>query len=226
VISVIVPTLDEAEGIDACLAALAGQAGDFEIIVADGGSTDGTQAIAARRARLILAPRGRAAQMNAGAAAASGEVLLFLHADALLAAGALVAVAQALAKPGVVGGGFSKRYDGGGAVLAAVGRAVVAVRSGWRGRFVGTQGIFVRRSAFERLGGYREWPLLEDVDFSDRMRRAGRVVLLPVPITVSARRYLTRGVARQVAVNALVLGLFRLGVPPARLARLYRGGGE
>ena len=222
-ISVIIPTLDEAQDIDACLSALAAQAGEFEVIVADGGSSDATQAIARRRARVVVAPRGRAAQMNAGAAAAGGGALLFLHADARLGDGALAAVAAALATPDIVGGGFTKGYDGGGRALAAVGAAVTHVRSAWGGRFVGTQGIFVRSAVFACLGGYREWPLLEDVEFSDRLRAAGRVVLLPVPMTVSARRYLARGVWLQVLVNALVLGLFRLGVAPARLSGLYRG---
>ena len=161
--------------------------------------------------------------MNAGAAAASGDVVLFLHADTVLPAGALAAIRGAVADDTVIGGGFLKRYDGGGRLLRLCGLALNHVRTRWWKAMVGTQAMFLRREVFRELGGYRDWPLLEDVDLSDRMRRRGQVVVLPLHVIASSRRYLQRGALRQILVNGLVLVLFRLGVGPDRLVRLYQG---
>jgi GT2 family glycosyltransferase len=123
----------------------------------------------------------------------------------------------------VVAGGFLKRYRDAGVTLRLMAKGLNLVRSRWLGHLVGTQAIFVRRSVFERLGGFRELPLLEDVDLCDRLRRAGRVVVIEPAVTVSSRRYHKRGVLRQIGINGLVLLLYRLGAGPARLLRMYRG---
>ena len=226
-ISVVIPVLDEETAIGAALERLRGQGEPHQVIVADGGSGDATAAVAAAHgARVVTSPTGRGTQMNAGAREATGDALVFLHVDVRLPEGALAAIAAALADVWVCGGGFRKRYDGGGWILGATAAVLNAVRTERGRRLVGTQAIFVRRDVFERLGGYREWPLLEDVDFSDRLRTAGEVRVLPLEVVASSRRYRRRGVLRQVLLNAAVLGLFRLGVGPERLKRLYEGWSE
>ena len=224
-ISVIVPTLDEEDKIESCLERLAWpqHAGRFEVIVVDGGSRDRTRELAAAHARVLESERGRGVQMNAGARAARGEVLLFLHADTRLAGGSLTAVAQVLEDDRVVGGGFTKLYRDGGWLLGLVARGLNSIRSRWLRHFVGTQAIFVRKRVFDTLGGYRPLRFLEDVDFSDRLRRAGRVALVDLPVEVSARRYQRRGLLRQLAWNAVILALYRLGMDPERLRGLYLG---
>ncbi len=173
-LSVVVPTLDEAEALPATLAA-ARQPGVCEVIVVDGGSRDGTLAVAGPLAdRVLRAPRGRAQQMNAGAAAARADVLLFLHADTRLPAGYAQAVAGALADPAVVGGRFDVRLDAAGLAYRALGR-LISLRSRLTRVATGDQAIFVRRAVFERLGGYPLVPLMEDVALSRAMKRAGRV---------------------------------------------------
>src|SRR2546427_191695 len=176
-LSVVVPTLDEAEALPATLAA-ARQPGVCEVIVVDGGSRDGTLAVARPLAdRVLRAPRGRAQQMNAGAAAARADVLLFLHADTRLPAGYAQAVAGALADPAVVGGRFDVRLDAAGFAYRALGR-LISLRSRLTRVATGDQAIFVRRAVFEHLGGYPLVPLMEDVALSRALKRAGRIACL------------------------------------------------
>lgn len=218
-VSVIVPTFNEAPRITALLEALAAEQPD-EILVADGGSTDGTAALARPLARVVVSPKGRGRQMNAAAAAARGAVLLFVHADARLAPGALDRLRQALADPAVVGGNFDIHYEGGDFTAAAFSRI-----NRWRcrcGVFYGDSGIFCRRQVFEELGGYPDWPILEDYDFARRLRRAGRIALLDHPVQVSARRWRNAGLLPTLWSWFWVQGLFWAGVPPEKLARLYR----
>lgn len=222
-ISVIIPALDEADHLEACLASIADQEGASatEIIVVDGGSTDATREIAARAATVIGAPRGRGSQLNAGARAASGNVLLFLHADSTLHPRALAALGAALTDPGIVGGTFTLRFDRDHPLLrfyAWCTRMPLALFH------YGDQGIFVRRDVYDGMCGFREWPLMEDVDFLARLRRAGRTALLPLPVTTSARRFARHGVVRQQMRNAILVLLFRLGVSPHRLAAWYGKG--
>jgi len=220
-LSVIVPTLDEAEALPAALAA-ARQPGVTEIIVVDGGSRDGTLALARALAdRVLETARGRARQMNAGAAAARGDVLLFLHADTRLPAGYAQAVARALADPRVVGGRFDVRLDATGLAYRVVGR-LISVRSRVTRVATGDQAIFVRRAVFARLGGYPAVPLMEDVALSRALKRAGRVACLDETVVTSARRWQRHGVVRTVLLMWALRAAYYAGVSPARLARVYR----
>lgn len=217
-ISVIVPALNEATHIGACLESIAQQPGAHETIVVDGGSTDGTQDLVRSRATLMSAPAGRSRQMNAGARAAIGEVLLFLHADSTLHPAAFGHLRRALADPVILGGTFSLRFDTDRLLLR-----VYAASTRFKPRLFhyGDQGIFVRRGTFERLGGFADIPLMEDIDFLRRLREKGTVALLPCPVTTSARRYLKHGLLAQQALNAGLVMLYTLGVSPGVLARLY-----
>jgi len=219
-LSVVVPTLDEAEALPATLAH-ARQPGVRELIVVDGGSHDGTLAVARALAdRVLEAARGRAQQMNAGAAAACGDVLLFLHADTRLPAGYAQAVAGALADPAVVGGRFDVQLDAAGLTYRALGR-LISLRSRLTRVATGDQAIFVRRAVFERLGGYPLVPLMEDVALSRALKRAGRIACLGEAVTTSARRWQRHGVARTVLLMWALRAAYYAGVPPARLARIY-----
>ncbi|HEV8631771.1 MAG TPA: TIGR04283 family arsenosugar biosynthesis glycosyltransferase [Thermoanaerobaculia bacterium] len=217
-LAIVVPTLDE----EACLrrhlpAALA--AAD-EVVVSDGGSGDSTRELATELgARVVVGPPGRGPQLNRGAAAATADLLLFLHADTVLPAGAVEAVRAAVAA-GHHGGGFRVRFAPAGPALR-LGGALVNARTRLTRLPLGDQAQFATRTAFETLGGYRDWPLLEDLDFAWRLRRSGPVAILPLAVTTSARRFARQGATRTVATNWLIWGLFLCGVSPARLARLY-----
>src|SRR3989449_5676405 len=175
-ISVIIPTLNEAQNIRATLDRLHHPAFS-EILAAEGGSRDGTVAQAAPVAKVLTAPTGRARQMNVAAAAASGDALLFLHADTLLPPTAADDITAALADPRVVGGHFAARIAPDRGLLWLVGRMM-----SWRARLTGIatgdQAIFARRKVFEQLGGFPDIPLMEDIAFSRRLKRAGRVAAL------------------------------------------------
>lgn len=227
-ISVIIPVLNEKETLCRTLDQLE-RFPSVEIILVDGGSTDGTAVLLqawsdrpSSQARGVLrSERGRAKQMNAGAKRAAGEIFLFLHADSLLPSGAIDAVGDAIRSPAVVGGAFRFRLDSRHFFLRIVEKLV-----NWRSRLLklpyGDQGIFVRREVFERLGGYADLPLMEDVDFIRRLRKRGEVVLLEQTITTSPRRWLREGVYYASLRNLVLIGLYFAGVPPRRLARWYR----
>ncbi len=180
-ISVIVPALDEAAGIERTLAPLqAGRARGVEVIVADGGSRDATRALAAPLAdRVIEAPPGRAAQMNAGAAASTGAILVFLHADTRLPEAGLEAIEAALAGPARAWGRFDVRIEGRGALLGVV-AALMNARSRLTGIATGDQAMFVRRDAFAAAGAFPPIPLMEDVALSKRLKRISRA-RVPAP---------------------------------------------
>lgn len=165
-------------------------------------------------------PVGRGAQMNAGARRATGQWLLFLHADSRLPEGWVDAVRDASAMPGVVGGWFRFRLDT-RKWQARVIEALVQARVRWFRLPYGDQGIFVRREVFARLGGYREWPLMEDVEFVGRLNRAGALIEIPLALATSPRRWERDGWFRRSGRNLLLVTLYFLGVPPARLARWY-----
>ncbi|MFP5260624.1 MAG: TIGR04283 family arsenosugar biosynthesis glycosyltransferase [Blastocatellia bacterium] len=218
-VSVVIPALNEADNIIACVASVESQQGDFEIIVVDGGSTDGTVALASPRALVIEGRRGRGAQMNEGARRATGAALLFLHADSSLHPDALTRLRMSLADPRVAGGTFTLRFDSEKLPLRFY---AAFTRLRFRYFHFGDQGIFVRREVFERLGGYKEMPIMEDVDFLSRMRKEGRVALIDLPVTTSARRFLNRGPVRQQLLNVFLVACYLLGVNPSTLSRLYR----
>jgi rSAM/selenodomain-associated transferase 2/rSAM/selenodomain-associated transferase 1 len=217
-VSVVIPALNDAALVRAAIAsALA--AGAAEVVVADGGSGDATRSVArAAGARVLDAPRGRAAQMNVGAAETTGDVLLFLHADTVLPAGACELVVAALARPGVVAGGFSYSVPSEGphgALISALGR----IRPRLGGPPWGDQTQFVSRRTFAEIGGFPELPVMEDFEFIHRLRRFGRVVTLPERAITSARTWDEHGLVFPTAVNAAVIGAYLLGVDRHRLAR-------
>lgn len=223
-LSIVVPVLDEANRLGALLAELARDCPGVEVVVADGGSRDGSMEIAARApgVRLVSGDRGRARQMNAGAARATGETLLFLHADTHLPPGAVEAVQDALANPSVVYGRFDVRFDRSGAAFRMI-AGLMNLRSRRTGICTGDQAIFVRRSAFERLGGYPEIALMEDIEITRRLKRIGRFAPLGVHVTTAARRWEENGVARTIVLMWTLRALYFCGIGPDRLHRWYYG---
>jgi rSAM/selenodomain-associated transferase 2 len=216
-ISVVLPTLHEADTIGPAIVAARAVLGDCDVIVADGGSEDGTPAAArAAGARVIESAGSRAEAMNAGAARAEGEALLFLHADTLLPTGAGDAIRDSLATADA--GAFRLGFDARPRVWwhLSAGYAQVV------GRAYGDQALFVSRAAFERVGGYRPLPIMEDYDLVKRLRRAGPFTIVPLQVRSSARRQRREGELRTCLRVAAIKLLYRLGVPARVLARAYR----
>lgn len=212
------PTLDEEAALDAALTTAVDA---DEIVVSDGGSRDRTLEVARRHGALVVVgAAGRGAQLNRGAAAASGDVLLFLHADTLLPPAA-IETARAAVAGGAAGGAFQVRFDV-DAPLYRFGARMINLRSRWTQIGLGDQAQFATRAVFAELGGFRPWPILEDLDFARRLKRRGRVVIARQTVVTSARRFASRGPVRTVALNWLLWTLFACGVPPHRLAALYR----
>jgi rSAM/selenodomain-associated transferase 2 len=221
-LSIVMPVLDEASVLPDALAALAPlRARGHRLIVVDGGSRDGSQALARASAdEVITAPRGRARQMNAGAARADGEVLLFLHADTRLPQGADAAVLQAVAR-GAAWGRFDVHIDGRSPLLRCV-AGLMNLRSRLSGIATGDQAIFVRRELFLRLGGYADQPLMEDIELSRRLCAVARPSCLRARVRTSGRRWESRGVWRTIALMWRLRWRYWRGVSPEVLAREYR----
>jgi rSAM/selenodomain-associated transferase 2 len=222
-LSIIVPALDEAPQIVAALEALAPlRASGHEVIVVDGGSADGTPALAAGLAdRILHAPRGRARQMNAGAAIATGDALVFLHADTRLPSDAAPLVLEALARRGW--GRFDVRIEGGSPLLA-----VVAFCMNWRSRLsgiaTGDQAMFVRREVFAAAGRFSDIPLMEDVALSARLKKVSAPACLPQRAVTSGRGWERRGVLRTILLMWRLRLAYFLGARPEDLARRYANG--
>ena len=221
IISIIIPTLNEAGGIAAVLARLQSLRPGAEIVVTDGGSEDGTADLARPLAdRVLEAPRGRARQMNAGAAAAQGDVLLFLHADTVLPEDAPIAIRTALEVSGRQWGRFDATIAGGDALLAVV-SLMMNARSRMSGIATGDQAMFVTREAFETVGGFPDIPLLEDVALSKRLKRLSPPACLRQRVVTSARRWERDGVLRTIVLMWRLRFAYAMGVDPVRLARRY-----
>jgi rSAM/selenodomain-associated transferase 2 len=221
-LSIIIPVLNEGEGIAGHLSLLAPlRARGAEIIVVDGGSRDGTPEQARGLAGKILdAPRGRGSQMNAGAAAASGDVLLFLHADTRLPADADALIAAALASSDRAWGRFDVQIEGSHPLLPVIAH-LMNRRSRLTGIATGDQGIFVTRQGFQAVGGYADMPLMEDIAISRALKRLSRPACIATPVTTSGRRWERHGVVRTILkMWRLRLGFF-LGADPGKLALAY-----
>jgi rSAM/selenodomain-associated transferase 2 len=220
--SIIVPVLDEAAGIRAALAPPQAWRAEAraEVVVADGGSRDATRELAAPLAdRVIDAPRGRAAQMNAGARASSGEILIFLHADTLLPPQALDGIEAALAA-GRRWGRFDVAITGADPMLAIVALAMNA-RSRWTGIATGDQAIFVHRADFDAVGGFPAIPLMEDVALSKALKRRSPPACLRLRAVTSGRRWERRGTLRTIVLMWRLRAAYALGADPHRLASRY-----
>lgn len=221
-ISVVVPVPDEAATVGSLLDHLAGVDGQLEVILADGGSTDGTVQVACEHAaapRMIRSKRGRGAQMNEGTAVARGEAIIFLHADTRLPSQAYRLISTAPADPWVIGGNFSLRFDGEDRFSRLLGLWYRAQRRA--GIYYGDSAVWLRRDTFVQVGGFRTLPIMEDYDLVRRLERAGRTVCLPGPAITSARRWQRLGLARTIASWVLIRWLYLAGVSPVWLARLY-----
>ena len=220
-LSVIVPALDEAAGIEAAAAALEPvRSRGAEVIVVDGGSSDATAALAAPLAdRVIEAPRGRARQMNAGAAVASGDVLLFLHADTRLPEDADRDIERALAPGTHAWGRFDARIEG-GAMLGVVSR-MMNLRSRLTGIATGDQAIFMTRAAFDAVGGFPDIALMEDVAICKKLKRVSPPACLAATVVTSGRRWRSHGTLATIFLMWRLRLAFALGADPRALARRY-----
>lgn len=226
-IAVIIPVLNEQETVPSLLRALL-PAGFEEIIVVDGGSRDGTveatlamfESAADPRYRMISGPCGRASQMNAGAAVANSDILLFLHADTQLPDNGRQAVEHAMVDQRCVGGRFDVRFPEDIGYAWMVSR-LMNVRSRLSGIATGDQTIFVRRSVFEQMGGFANLPLMEDIEFSRRLKRIGAVAALPDQVITSFRRWQQYGPLRTIMHMWGLRLLYWLGWDPHRLQRYY-----
>lgn len=221
-LSIILPVLNEAALIEARLRALALlRIAGAQIIVADGGSADDTALIAAPHCdAVILAPRGRASQMNAGALQAHGEVLLFLHADTRLPEGAMALVLEGLAQTPAAWGRFDVRIEGSSRLLPVV-AMLMNLRSRFTGIATGDQAIFIRRSAFEALGGFPDLALMEDIAMSRALKTISAPLCLRAKVVTSGRRWDRNGALRTILLMWRLRLAFRLGANPNELARRY-----
>jgi rSAM/selenodomain-associated transferase 2 len=220
-ISIIMPVLNEAAHIQVAIDSTLPSC-DVEVIVVDGGSRDGTERIArSAGVQVIDSPPGRAHQMNIGAQAATGEILLFLHGDTRLPEGFDQLIRAALQNPQAMAGAFRLRIDAPQRRFRWV-EWGVNCRSALFHMPYGDQAIFLRAELFQKLGGFAEMPIMEDFELIRRLRRLGSVVMIKANVTTSARRWQRRGIVKTTLINQLMILGYGLGVSPARLAQLYR----
>src|SRR5271163_5354833 len=213
--------LNEAAAIASTLVALRCGAPDAEIVVADGGSIDASVALARPLCdALIVASRGRARQMNAGARASHGDAIAFVHADTVVPPTFAADIAAALADSAIVGGRFDVKLDDTALPYRIIG-AMISLRSRISRTGTGDQAIFVRRNVFDGIGGFADIELCEDLEFTRRMKRIGPVACLYSRVTTSARRWTRDGIVRTVLLMWLIRVMYLLGVPPGRIKRMY-----
>jgi rSAM/selenodomain-associated transferase 2 len=225
-ISVTIPALNEAENIRQTVAAARRDYApdEVEVLVVDGGSTDGTPGLVPPGATLIQSPRGRAVQMNRGAAASRGEILVFCHADSQLPVGWREPVIETLSQPGVSGGTFQTALLPERGILRLRNRMQFPTQ--WRLMY-GDQAQFMLRATFERVGGFAEIPLMEDVEMSRALHQMGRLVRIPLRVATSSRRFLERGPLRQWLLNTrCMIQYLYLGATPEDIVRIYRSSRE
>lgn len=220
-ISIIIPVLNEASTIEQTWESLE-NASNVEVIVVDGGSQDETVAITRSLGiKVLSSPPGRACQMNAGAASATGDILLFLHADTLLPAWFDDMVRKVISQPGIIAGAFELGIDAEQRSLRLVEKMV-----NWRSRYLqmpyGDQAIFLKTTVFRDIGGFPDLPIMEDFEFVRRLKRLGRIEIVPASVLTSGRRWLKLGVLKTTLINQLIIILYLLKVSPAKLARWYR----
>ncbi len=219
-VSVVIPTLNESTVLQRTLSAVQRHR-PHEIIVADGGSEDGTRAIAESYAtKIVESPPGRARQMNAGAQAATGDLLLFLHADSEVDRDSYRKMVAVMAENGRVGGAFSLAIASEKMSLRLIAR-LATLRSRYLNLVYGDQAIFVKSSAFKELDGFRSLPICEDLDFYKRLKKKGPTVVLKEKARTSPRRWLTEGVWFTTLRNSVIAGLFLLGFSPRTLSKWY-----
>ncbi len=220
-ISIIIPTLNEAGYIKEAIATTQAYT-NIEVIIVDGGSKDDTIEIAeSLGVTVISSSPGRAVQMNTGAVAASGEILLFLHADSRLPTGFDDMVRTALQQQETVAGAFNLRIDASLLSLRWV-EWGINVRSHFFQMPYGDQGIFLTKAVFQQIGGFPELPIMEDFELMRRLKRIGRIVIIPTPVVTSARRWLQKGVFKTTLLNQIVIIAYLLGVSPEQIRRWYR----
>lgn len=220
-LSVVVPTFNEEAVIADTLRRAVVALAPHELIVADGCSTDDTAARARPHANVLALPMTRGAALNHAAAIATGDVLLFLHADTLLPMGAAAAIATALQDAHVIGGAFRLRFDHPGRIAALV-AFNVNLRSSLLNTFFGDQAMFVRRDVFARIDGFKDWSVMEDLEILSRLRRHGRLALLGQEVITSARRHQKAGWFLTIATIWFLTLMHRLGVSGHAMARWYK----
>ncbi|HEV2246363.1 MAG TPA: TIGR04283 family arsenosugar biosynthesis glycosyltransferase [Terriglobia bacterium] len=225
-VSIVIPTYNEAISIRTVLDRLKHVRGDFEVLVADGSSTDRTREIVREIAgtypcplRLVESVRHRATQLNEAARQARGDIFLFLHADMLAPPETIESIEQSLREASVAGGNFQIVFEG-DTFVEDFFTWCYRVRRPF-GIYYGDSGVFVRRSVFERLGGFKPIPIMDDYEFIRRLERAGRTVCLIPPMLVSDRRWRAQGLFRTLSSWVWIQTLYSLGVPAERLARWY-----
>jgi rSAM/selenodomain-associated transferase 2 len=222
-ISIIIPTLNEAVNIKQAIFTTQPST-NIEVIVVDAGSQDGTVTIAdSLGVKVISSTPGRAMQMNAGAMVASGEILLFLHADTRLPIGFDEMIRTALQQPRVVAGAFTLQID-----TTLLGLRLVEWGVKWRSRLFqmpyGDQAIFMTTALFKEIGCFPEISIMEDFELIQRLKRIGKIAIVSVPVITSARRWLQKGIFKTTLINQIVVIAYLFGVPPAKLRNLYRQG--